>query len=366
MANRNELIIWDTGLYGTPNDFDNALEMAHILSEQSADNISLNLKKFARKLSKVAQKAKQDDDIWEGYQNIEQEIATLSYAAFILEMPNRGWESILKEAVALASKLNLAVVYEEAIMAFLPNDQILPPENLPYWQAIKKSLKARTTSTFPKTLKQFKVLMEPKFDLLLAKYGFVGGLEIPERKGIYSAYSRKIGDIDQFIEVIYRLEDVYDGFTFIIRASISHKKVKYIYEQFEFYKPKPLAITILISSAIDLPPTDGIINNIESAEKFINYLEKQLLPVLNQISSVIAVDSFIQSAHPYTSFPTHGFHAPMRIIFARLANNPKYDKLITQLERNMNWGANDEFRATEWPKLLKYLQDEVQPLDNKD
>ena len=111
MANRNELIIWDIDVYDSPNDFDHAVEMAHILSEQSADNISLNLKKFARKLSKVAQKAKQDDDIWEGYQNIEQEIATLSYAAFILEMPNRGWESILKEAVALASKLNLAIFY---------------------------------------------------------------------------------------------------------------------------------------------------------------------------------------------------------------------------------------------------------------
>ncbi|MCB1673310.1 MAG: hypothetical protein KDI00_01440, partial [Pseudomonadales bacterium] len=66
MANSNELIIWDTGLYGVPKDFDEALEMADTLSEQSADNISLNLKKFASKLSKVAQKAKQDDDFWEG------------------------------------------------------------------------------------------------------------------------------------------------------------------------------------------------------------------------------------------------------------------------------------------------------------
>ncbi|HQV23633.1 MAG TPA: hypothetical protein PLJ88_11135, partial [Agitococcus sp.] len=65
MANSNELIIWDTGLYGVPKDFDEALEMADTLSEQSADNISLNLKKFASKLSKVAQKAKQDDDFWE-------------------------------------------------------------------------------------------------------------------------------------------------------------------------------------------------------------------------------------------------------------------------------------------------------------
>ena len=55
----------------------------------------------------------------------------------------------------------------------------------------------------------------------------------------------------------------------------------------------------------------------------------------------------------------------MRIIFARLANNPKYDKLITQLERDMNWGANDEFRATEWPKLLKYLQ-KVESLESND
>jgi len=242
MANRNELIIWDIDLYGTPKDFDDALAMADTLSEQSTNNVSLNLKKFARKLSKVAQKAKQDDDFWQGYENIEQDIATLSYAAFILEMPNRGWESILKEAVALANKLNLAIVYEEAIMAFLPDDQILPTENLPYWQSIKKSLKTRAKSTFPKTLKQFKALMEPKLDLLLGKYGFVGGLEMPEPEGIYSAYSRKLGDIDQYIEIIYRLEHIYEGFTFITTTGISHEKVNSIYEQFEFYKPKPLAI----------------------------------------------------------------------------------------------------------------------------
>ncbi|MDO9177938.1 MAG: hypothetical protein Q7U16_06385 [Agitococcus sp.] len=364
MANRNELIIWDIDAYGTPNNFDEALEMADVLSEQCEDNTSLALKKFASKLSKTAQKAKLDDDFWEGYQTIEQHVATLSYAAFVLEMPDRGWESILKEVVELANKLKLAVVYEEAIMAFLPNNQVLPPENLPYWQAIKASLKARAASTFPKTLKQFKKLMEPKFDVLLTKHGFVGGLEIPEPEGIYSAYSRKLGDIDQYIEIHYRLEHIDDDFTFIIRAGISQERVNNIYEKFAFYKPKPLSITIPISSYRELPPTEGIINNIESAEKFVCYLETQLLPILNQLNSVIAIDSFIQSDHPYTSFPKLGFNAPMRIIFARLANNPKYEELIIQLERNMNWGANGKARATEWPKLLKYLQDEVQPLES--
>ena len=366
MANRNELIIWDIDVYDSPNDFDHAVEMAHILSEQSADNISLNLKKFARKLSKIAQKAKQDDDIWEGYQNIEQEIATLSYAAFILEMPNRGWESILKEAVALASKLNLAIFYEEAIIAFLPNDQILPPENLPYWQATKKSLKARTKSTFPKKLEQFKVLMEPKFDLLLAKYGFVDGLEMPEPEGIYSAYSRKLGDIDQYINFNYRLEHGRDSFTFITTAGVSHQSINTIFEHFSLRLSKPLSFRISIN-CYDMPREAAFIKNNESAEEFIAYLTKNLLPILNQLNSIVEVDTFIQSDNPYASkIRSKYFYAPLRIITARLANNPQYDELVTELETVISWGINDPVRHEVWPKLLKYLQDEVQPLDNKD
>lgn len=364
MANRNELIIWDIDAYGTPNDFDEALKMADALSEQCEDNTSLALKKFASKLSKTAQKAKLDDDFWEGYQTIEQHVATLSCAAFVLEMPNRGWESILKEVVELANKLKLAVVYEEAIMAFLPNNQVLPPENLPYWQAIKASLKDRAASTFPKTLKQFKKLMEPKFDVLLTKHGFVGGLDMPEPEGIYSAYSRKLGDIDQYINFNYRLENGNDCFTFITTAGISHPSVNTIFEHFSLRLSKPLSFRISIN-CYDTPRESAFIKDNESAEKFIAYLTKNLLPILNQLNNIVEVDTFIQSEHPFASkIRSKYFYTPMRIITARLANNPQYDDLITQLEKVISWGINDPIRQEVWPKLLKYLQDEIQPLES--
>jgi hypothetical protein len=48
MANRNELIIWDTGLYGIPKNFDEALEMADVLLEKPSATVSQKIKLFAQ------------------------------------------------------------------------------------------------------------------------------------------------------------------------------------------------------------------------------------------------------------------------------------------------------------------------------
>ncbi|MBK7301019.1 MAG: hypothetical protein IPI79_12200 [Moraxellaceae bacterium] len=82
MSNRHDVIIWDAGLYGIPKNFDEALEMADVLSEQSENNTSLMLKKFASKLTKFAKKAK-EDDIWEDYHHIDEEVANNLYAVFV-------------------------------------------------------------------------------------------------------------------------------------------------------------------------------------------------------------------------------------------------------------------------------------------
>ena len=56
-----------------------------------------------------------------------------------------------------------------------------------------------------------------------------------------------------------------------------------------------------------------------------------------------------------------GFYCPQQLIVARLANNPEYEKLRTFFEAKKSFGANDKARATEWPKLVQYLEEAINP-----
>ncbi len=60
------------------------------------------------------------------------------------------------------------------------------------------------------------------------------------------------------------------------------------------------------------------------------------------------------------------FYMPHCLIIARLANNPNFEKLATELgsygaQSNRSWGAHAPNQITEWPKLVQYLREEINP-----
>ena len=61
-----------------------------------------------------------------------------------------------------------------------------------------------------------------------------------------------------------------------------------------------------------------------------------------------------------------GFYIPHCLIVTRLAGNPHFEELVTKFEElsfaGGAWGANSTAKATELPKLVKYLREEVKPL----
>jgi hypothetical protein len=57
-----------------------------------------------------------------------------------------------------------------------------------------------------------------------------------------------------------------------------------------------------------------------------------------------------------------GVYTPRCLIVARLANNPHFEELAVTLANPRSPGANYDALPTEWPKLVKYLREEVQPL----
>ena len=56
-----------------------------------------------------------------------------------------------------------------------------------------------------------------------------------------------------------------------------------------------------------------------------------------------------------------GFYIPHCVIISRLANNIKFEHLLEYLYALGDFGANQQASATEWPKLVKYLKENVNP-----
>ncbi len=56
-----------------------------------------------------------------------------------------------------------------------------------------------------------------------------------------------------------------------------------------------------------------------------------------------------------------GVYTPRCLIVARLANNPNFDELAVSLANPLWPGANQESLPREWPKLVQYLREDINP-----
>ena len=56
-----------------------------------------------------------------------------------------------------------------------------------------------------------------------------------------------------------------------------------------------------------------------------------------------------------------GVYTPRCLIVARLANNPNFDELAVNLANPLWPGANRAAITTEWPKLVQYLREDINP-----
>lgn len=53
MANRHDVIIWDADVYGTPKNFEEAVNMAYVLLEQPSATVSQKIKLFAQEIQQA-------------------------------------------------------------------------------------------------------------------------------------------------------------------------------------------------------------------------------------------------------------------------------------------------------------------------
>lgn len=76
------------------------------------------------------------------------------------------------------------------------------------------------------------------------------------------------------------------------------------------------------------------------------------------LDSVINGDEFLKIKERVHSF----VYQPQALIIARLAGNPNFEELAIKLKTSGRWGINEEVMEAEYPKLVDYLRNHVQPL----
>jgi hypothetical protein len=150
MANRHDVIIWDAEVYGLPTSFDEALNMAETLSEQSVSVISEKVLAFAKNIEKIAKKNVKEESYWQRYTELAKDIKQKSTTAYVIAMPESvGSDFVLKQVVEAAVKHQLVACDEEIATIFLPNDEFLPPSQENWWWAFVDHLE---NDDFPKNV----------------------------------------------------------------------------------------------------------------------------------------------------------------------------------------------------------------------
>ena len=359
MANRHDVIIWEAEAYGIPANFDEALNMAETLSEQSVSVISEKVLAFAKDIEKIAKKNVKEESYWQRYTELVKKIKQKSTAAYVIAMPEGvGSDFVLKEVVEAAVRHHLVAADEEVLTIFLPHNEFLPPSQENWWWAFVDHLE---NDDFPKNVKQFEKYCMPLVDAIFAKYGFT-------EKRLFGEQLRYVRDFKNFsisMEFVYGQNR--SGFGLGSHAYINSTDISLIYHKFDFVKPDYMNhISIGFNNTFE-PKYNMTSVNTMAELRFMLQREERIVALMSGIQDLISLDNLI-NGDTYPSIRDslqHSARAPHCAILGRLADNPNFESLVDKLDKITGWQINTPAKAIEWPKLTQYLREEVQPLEKR-
>jgi hypothetical protein len=126
MANRHDVIIWDASEEDLSLDY-LALSARGLHYATEEQKPKVNMRMFAEDLNDLAKDKQLDDETRLFLKDVAYQIKHLGYKALTLEMPI-AWQRPLRALVKAASKYSIIIADEELVMAFLPDEEVLPDE----------------------------------------------------------------------------------------------------------------------------------------------------------------------------------------------------------------------------------------------
>lgn len=371
------LVLWDPSRHGTPKSFSDVISVWNNL-EDVEDSPSERILAFAQQVQEQALKNPED---YEDYVDMVDWISEQTTALIEIDLPTDDWQRPLVLLAETAMACKLVGIAESLLIAFLPTGKILPPEQTASWKGLKAFL--NEDNGLPRNIKQYKKLIEPMCDLLFTRHGYSKKGPHPEwintimynKNHIYYTRDIQIGYQEVSVDTRKGAGARGDYFYMIIEIRFSCRAVYQIYKQFEFdtvFKDSTfhIALNVIQATYYNREPFGHPLDPIsrEQINTDIAEIETVLFPFLDQALDIQALDKLMNgNVNPSFREDMHtGFFIPHCLIVARLAGNPHFEELVAKFEElsfaGNAWGANWEAKATELPKLVKYLREEVTPL----
>ena len=356
------IYLWNTRHYGVPKDMAELEQTYDRLRDGVADTRQEGFIKFATLFSQYlsSHQAELEDEIHRRYKQLIQQAQQHQHALIHLDLPDDEWLATLRIILTITPSCDLLVFERDLNMAFLPPyGKVLPESEASLWRDLNEDLDA--PADFPRTKAQFNKYIKPYIDTLMRKHGFKKNTMLLSDDSI-DAYSRLVPLGKQYIS---GLCEKGGGGSFVLEldAYVESPDVLSIYNLFDFSKFGQHTFSTSIERLDCRGPW-----RVEAKFEFDLALvtgERLLMPLLDEMQTLKDLNRLLNGEAserlPDEAYQ-YQYYAPQRLIIARLVGSPNFEALVTEFEGYQSFAGNEWQRATEWPKLVKYLREEVEPL----
>jgi|GEM_PF-1094315 len=390
--NRHEIYLWEATQADLSKGFYELSEKAITYARQQK-NPSENLLAFAEALNEHRKTVDYNRSF---FREVANQIKNATTKAITIEFSEEeDWKRPLRDMVKLAQNFHVMIVDTEITMVFLPTGEIKPFGAEYDWEDLLGELTqvddvdiAYKKTNLPTTEYDYAVWMRGLLDKGLGEYGFkLANTKDNKNNNVYESwYCRDVEIGKQYIQFTHVGSSPY--FWNHTRFYMKCHAASDIYHKFNFDKDGQGVFSIGLEAFTDVNYCRASPLSERLAQCHINDVINYIIKLIfDKITDIKGLDGFVNgwlSKQPLSymetikSPPQHsqnserafltpdrfrgmGFYCPQQLIIACIANNPEYAKLKIFFEANKSFGANGLARATEWPKLVKYLEEEINP-----
>lgn len=302
------------------------------------------------------------------YQALARKKLKFDGGSYFIELPLNARVEALTLMFPIAQSLNMILYVDEPNYGYIfcPDGQILGGNDTTPWQDVVKNVDF-SLYPFARNATEFKKIAQPAFAELAASHGFIKK-KMPYMDNM--GYMREFEGISQHIGVEYeRSYERIDAVVYIPSIYIYIEQVEFIAEKFGFEDSNKISLSF--SSVGGCSPFSRVvrkwdITSLDDMQSASAKLEQFIFTeICDHATSIKSLDQLINRDFEsllYKEIYDLGNDLPCSLILARLAGNPNFEKLVEHAEAKDWWGGKQRFRETQWPKLLKYLREEVKPI----
>jgi len=133
--NRHDVYIWDADVYGKPQHFEDAMDMAPRLAKQRIETQTANMLAFGKTVERLLKTYDEDEQNELFLAGIATRIAQSNKAAYNMEISEIGlWPLLLKILFDAAKEHSVVIFDQEAWIACVSPNTILPESAELEWQ----------------------------------------------------------------------------------------------------------------------------------------------------------------------------------------------------------------------------------------